>query len=103
VDRQRKTTVSASLLPLASMEEEDDFYPHEPQDFPKLEAPLSAQGGLEWLMDLFGWGPARKSRISRDEIAAKADKRYESMTPQQRDRYYVHPSLWKRFLQFWRL
>jgi hypothetical protein len=82
--------------------EEDDAYPREPQDFPDLDASLWGRGYLQPMMDLFGWGRARRPRLSRDEVAAKADKRFESMTPEQREKYYVHPTLWQRFLQFWR-
>jgi hypothetical protein len=81
---------------------EGDPYPSGEPDFPRPDGVLSSQGFVAPLMDALGWGPARRARKTRDELAIEADGRYDSMTPEQRERYYVHPNLWRRFIQFWR-
>ncbi len=32
---------------------------------------------------------------------SRAQARFDSMTEEQRARYYVHPTLWRRFKRFW--
>jgi hypothetical protein len=53
--------------------------------------------GLSWFGLIFGKG---RSPARRDVLAEAADRRYEVMTPEQREKYYVHPNLWTRLKQF---
>jgi hypothetical protein len=51
-------------------------------------------------------GTETPKELAEDKVALQErdeheDERYESMTPQERDAYYVHPSLLARFRRFW--
>jgi hypothetical protein len=49
-----------------------------------------------------GGVPRKRNPHEVDEVVEEADRRYESMTPAEREKYYVHPNLWQRILRFWR-
>jgi hypothetical protein len=40
-------------------------------------------------------------RVVEGEWSEKEDAKYASMTPAQREKYYVHPNLWQRLKRFW--
>jgi len=37
-----------------------------------------------------------------DEVLSKQDARYDAMTEEERDKYYVHPNLFTKIKKAWR-
>ena len=44
----------------------------------------------------------RREQYGIEKMDERQDERYAEMTPKQRDEYYVHPTLFKRIVRFWR-
>jgi hypothetical protein len=44
----------------------------------------------------------RREQYEIEKMGEQQDGRYAKMNPKQRDEYYVHPSLFKRIVRFWK-